>query len=80
MIDTHRVLGRALRDAPGVLVVDLSHVTHLSPDGAVALLLTVRAARAQNTRLEITGARAQVAATMRQTGLERYLSDAPPAW
>lgn len=79
VIDTHRVLRAALRDVPTVLVVDVSRVTHLSPDGAMAVLLAVRAARAQGTGMEITGAHAQVAATMRQTGLERYLSVHPPA-
>ncbi|MFH9955910.1 STAS domain-containing protein [Streptomyces roseolus] len=77
IVDTHRVLRTALRDVPEVLVVDLSRVTHLSPDGAVVLLLAVRAARAQKTRLEITGARAQTAVVIRQTGLERYLSHGP---
>ncbi len=72
--DTRRVLLAALREAPEVLEIDVSRVTHLDPDGALALLLTARAAGDQGTRVSVTHARAQVTAVMRRTGLERYLA------
>ncbi|MFF4874393.1 STAS domain-containing protein [Streptomyces sp. NPDC000961] len=72
--DTRRVLLAALREAPEVLEIDVSRVTHLDPDGALALLLTARAAGDQGTGVSVTHARAQVTAVMRRTGLERYLA------
>ncbi|MFC8588186.1 hypothetical protein ACFUGD_27070 [Streptomyces sp. NPDC057217] len=49
-------------------------MTHLDPDGALALLLTARAAGDQGTRVSVTHARARGTAVMRRTGLERYLT------
>ncbi|MFF9016554.1 STAS domain-containing protein [Streptomyces sp. NPDC014870] len=72
--DTSRVLRAALRAAPKILEVDVSRVTHLSPDGALPLFLAARGARGQGTRFRVTHAQGQVGAMMRGMGLERYLS------
>ena len=76
--DTGRVLRAALREEPKVLEVDVSRVTHLSPDGAFPLFLAARGARGQGTRFRVTHASGQVRAMMHQTGLERYLSSEEP--
>lgn len=69
-----RILRAALSEAPKALEIDLSRVTHLSPDGMVPLFLAARVARAQGIELTVTHAPDQAGALMRRMGLRRYLS------
>ncbi|GGS97959.1 hypothetical protein GCM10010222_44590 [Streptomyces tanashiensis] len=71
---TDRVLRTALRDAPKALEIDLSRVTHLSPEGTLPLFLTAHGARGQGITLTVTHAPDQARTVMRRMGLERYLS------
>ncbi|WP_370416626.1 STAS domain-containing protein [Streptomyces fradiae] len=73
--ETTRVLRRVLRNGPRALEVDLSGVTHLSPEGALPLFLAARGARGQGVRFTITHADPQAQAMMHRLGLERYLSN-----
>lgn len=71
---TGRHLLRVIGTGPDVLEVDLTKLQHLSPDGCMALLIALRAARARGTRLIITHPSAQAQAAMRQIGLTRALT------
>ncbi len=62
-----------LGSGPTVLEIDLTEVTHLSPDGGAAFLMVLEKAQRQGTRLIATHAGPQVRRTLRQLGLTRVI-------
>ncbi|MDX3784081.1 STAS domain-containing protein [Streptomyces europaeiscabiei] len=72
---TGRRLVRRIDAGSQVLEVDLTHVTHLSPDGCQALFTALRAARARGTRLVVTNADDPARSVLHRIGIFRALSE-----
>ncbi|MGP8298290.1 STAS domain-containing protein [Streptomyces inhibens] len=72
-----RHIGQHLREllgsGPTVLEIDLTQVTHLSPDGGTAFLMVLETAQRQGTRMIATHAGPRVRRVLHQLGLTRLI-------
>ncbi|WP_434598021.1 STAS domain-containing protein [Streptomyces sp. A5-4] len=74
---TARRLTAALNNSPATLEIDLTRVTRITNDGTGALFHTARAATPAGVTLIITGANADVRATLHTIGLDNLLRYSP---